>query len=180
MAAPMKARLALPVSKRDHITGPANAPVTLVEYGDYECPYCAAAHLILKSIRETIPDDFRYVFRHFPMAQMHPHARLAAEAAEAAGAQDRFWPMHNMLFENQRAIDELHLLGFAEAVGLDVDRFARELREGAYTERVQEDFMSGIKSGVNGTPSFFINGYRYDGSWELEPLRDAIEEAAGG
>jgi protein-disulfide isomerase len=102
----------------------------------------------------------------------------AAESAEAAGAQGRFWEMHDTLFENQRALDEMHLVGYAQQLGLDVPRFVRELAEGAHESRVKEDFMGGVRSGVNGTPSFFLNGVRYDGSWELEPLLDAIEEAA--
>lgn len=175
MVAPMRTRLAMPVAKRDHLLGPNDAPVTLVEYGDYECPYCAAAHVIVKTIQEIIPNDFLYVFRHFPLSQEHPHAKLAAEAAEAAGAQDRFWQMHDLLFENQRELDELHLVGFAEALGLDVDRFVRDLQAGTYSARVYEDFMSGLRSGVNGTPTFFINGYRHDGSWQTDALLKAIE-----
>ncbi|MGH9880986.1 MAG: DsbA family protein, partial [Pyrinomonadaceae bacterium] len=162
----MRARLVVPVSKPDHIRGPATAPVTLVEYGDYECPYCGAAHLITSKILEATPDRLRFVFRHFPLSEVHPHAKLAAEAAEAAGAQGRFWPMHDLLFENQQTLDERHLVGFAEELGLDTKRFVRELNEGIYRERVREDFKSGVKSGVNATPTIFINGIRHDGSWE--------------
>src|SRR4051794_14456095 len=137
--------------QRDHIFGPPDAPVTLVEYGDFECPYCGAAHLIVKQILRSLGDNVRYVFRHFPLARIHPHAQKAAEAAEAAGAQGQFWPMHTMLFENQRALAIPDLLSYADALGLDVDRFAQELASGVHAARVREDFMSGVRSSVNGT-----------------------------
>jgi protein-disulfide isomerase len=177
-ASGLEAKLRLPVGERDHIIGPATAPVTLVEYGDYECPYCGAAHLIVKKIQEAIGDELRFVFRHFPLTQIHPHAEAAAEAAEAAGSQGRFWEMHDLLFENQQALDPWHLVGFAEQLGLDAVRFARELQVHKYHDRVREDFMSGVRSGVNGTPAFFINGVRHDGSWEFSPLLTALEEAS--
>jgi protein-disulfide isomerase len=171
-------RLAPPVGKRDHVRGPADAPLTLVEYGDFECPYCAAAYLIVKKVQEVMADQLRLVFRHFPLTQIHPHAQGAAEASEAAGAQGRFWEMHDLLYENQRALDPMHLLGYAEDLDLDTQRFVRELEERVYQPRVREDFMSGVRSGVNGTPAFFINGIRYDGSWDLAPLLEALEKAA--
>jgi protein-disulfide isomerase len=174
----MKAELSPPVGKRDHVIGPENAPVTLVEYGDYECPYCGAAHLTLKKAQEVMGDNLRFVFRHFPLTQIHPHAEAAAEAAEAAGAQDRFWEMHDLLYENQQMLDPWHLVGFAEQLRLDAVRFARELQEHVYHDRVREDFMSGVSSGVNGTPAFFINGLRHDGSWDLLPLLEALENAS--
>jgi protein-disulfide isomerase len=176
-AAGMQARLSLPVSKRDHILGPEDAPITLVEYGDFECPYCGAAHSILKEVLEVMADDLRFVFRHFPLTQIHPHAEAAAEAAEAAGAQDRFWDMHDLLFENQQTLDSRRLVRFAEQLGLDTVRFVREVQEQAHQERIREDFSSGVRSGVNGTPAFFINGVRYDGSWQLGPLLTALESA---
>jgi len=150
--------LAMPVGPRDHILGPDMAPVTMVEYGDYECPYCGAAHPIVQAIVERLGDDLRFAFRHFPLAQMHPHAQQAAEAAEAAGAQGKFWEMHDMLYEHQTALDGPHLLTYAAALNLDVERFADELTRRVYADRVREDFMSGVRSGVNGTPTFFING----------------------
>ena len=171
-------RLAPPVGKRDHVRGPADAPLTLVEYGDFECPYCAAAYLIVKKVQEVMADQLRLVFRHFPLTQIHPHAQGAAEASEAAGAQGRFWEMHDLLYENQRALDPMHLLGYAEDLDLDTQRFVRELEERVYQLRVREDFMSGVRSGVNGTPAFFINGIRYEGSWDLAPLLEALEKAA--
>ncbi len=167
-----------PVSARDHIQGPETTPVTLVEYGDFECPHCGAAYVIVKKIQEVMGDQLRFVFRHFPLTQIHPHAESAAEAAEAAGAQRKFWPMHDLLFENQPTLDPWHLVGFAEALGLDTERFAREVEEGRHRERVREDFMSGVRSGVNGTPAFFINGVRHDGPWDLMPLLEALESAS--
>jgi protein-disulfide isomerase len=174
------AKLTLPVSEdRDHIQGPADAPVTLVEYGDYECPYCGAAYPIVKQVQERMGDRLRFVFRNFPITTSHPHAEQAAEAAEAAAAQGRFWEMHDYLYEHQRHLETPDLVGYAEALGLDAERFADDLAEHAYAARVREDFMSGVRSGVNGTPTFYINGIRHDGSYALEELSAAIEEAAG-
>ena len=179
MVSSMVAKLSLPVSERDHVEGSPSAAVTLVEYGDFECPHCGAAHAIVKQIQELLGESLRFVFRHFPRAQIHPHAERAAEAAEAAGAQGHFWEMHDLLFEHQKTLDDPHLVRFAEALELDVDRFIRELQEGIYRERVREDFMSGVRSGVNGTPTFFINGVRHDGPWDTESLLASIERAAG-
>jgi len=173
----MRAVLSIPVNKLDHVQGPETAPVTLVEYGDFECPHCAAAHVILKQVRKTMGDKLRFVFRHFPLTQIHPHAESAAEASEAANAQGRFWEMHGLLFENQPKLNSSNLLMFADQLGLDTERFARELEEGAYRERVRADFLSGVRSGVNGTPAFFINGVRYDGSWDMEPLVAALKRS---
>jgi protein-disulfide isomerase len=174
----MRAKLVTPVSSRDHVQGPADASVTLVEYGDFECPYCAAAHVIVNKVKEIMADELRFVFRHFPLTQIHPHAEPAAEASEAAGAQGQFWEMHDLLYENQPLLDEPHLLAYAEELGLDLTRFASELEKAIYRERVREDFLSGVRSGVNGTPAFFINGVRYDGSWDIEPLLETLENAA--
>jgi protein-disulfide isomerase len=173
-----RAKLNRPVSEEDHSIGPKNALVTLVEYGDFQCPYCGAAHLILREVQETMRDRLRFVFRHFPLTQIHPFAEPAAEATESAGAQGKFWEMHNVLFENQDLLDERNLAVFAEQLGLDTGRFARDLQNHTYHERVRQDFSSGVRSGVNGTPAFFINGFRYDGSWELGPLLAALQEAA--
>lgn len=177
MVTKMAAKLALPVSERDHVQGSPHAAVTLVEYGDYECPHCGAAYGVVKQIQEAMGDDLRLAFRNFPLAQIHPYAARAAEAAEAAAAQGRFWEMHDLLYEHQRTLDDEHLLRFAEEANLDTERFSRELDEGVYQERVREDFMGGVRSGVNGTPTFFINGVRHDGSWEMASLLDAIERA---
>jgi protein-disulfide isomerase len=165
------------VSKRDHVQGPESAPVTLVEYGDFECPYCAAAHVIVKKVQEIMGDELRFVFRHFPLTQIHPHAESAAEASEAADAQGHFWEMHHLLYENQPRLDPPHLLMYVQELGLDTKKFVRELEDGVYRERVREDFLSGVRSGVNGTPGFFINNVRYDGSWDIAPLIEALESA---
>lgn len=171
--------LVLPVDPaRDHIRGPETAPSTLVEYGDYECPYCGAAHPIVEEVRERMGDRLRFVFRHFPLTNIHPHAARAAESAEAAGAQGRFWEMHDRLFEYQDALEDADLLAHAAAVGLDLVRFARELDAGVHAPRVREDFMSGVRSGVNGTPTFFVNGIRHDGAYDAESLVRAIQRAS--
>jgi protein-disulfide isomerase len=171
-------QLTLPVAERDHSQGPASAPVTLVEYGDYECPYCGAAYPIVKEIQQRLGDRLRFVFRNFPITTAHPHAEHAAEAAEAAAAQGKFWEMHDHLYENQRHLRDDRLHAYAEALGLDVDVFDKELAEHVHADRVHEDFMSGVRSGVNGTPTFFINGVRHDDSYDLETLLSAVERAA--
>ncbi len=170
--------LALAVSERDHIQGPAGAPVTLVEYGDYECPHCGRAYPIIKEVRERMGRRLRFVYRNFPLRESHPHAQHAAEAAEAAGAQGKFWEMHDRLFERQFALDDEYLVEYAGDLGLDIARFREELAAGVYEPRVREDFRSGVLSGVNGTPTFFVNGVRHDDAWDLEPLAAALEGAA--
>jgi protein-disulfide isomerase len=173
-------RLVLPVSPdRDHICGSANAPLVIVEYGDYECPHCRAAHLVIKEILERLGEELQYVFRHFPLTAVHPHAEPAAEAVEAAGAQGKFWEMHDVLFSNQERLAGPCLLDYAKMLGLDVERFGLELAKDAYAPKVREDFMSGVRSGVNGTPTFFINGLRHDGDWDLPSFVLALREAAG-
>jgi protein-disulfide isomerase len=169
--------LTVPVSGRDHGAGPDAAPITLVEYGDYECPHCGAAYPMVKELQRVLGDRLRFVFRNFPLTQIHPHAEHAAESAEAAGAQDRFWEMHDWLFEHHRHLADPQLVRAAESLGLDTARFQRELEDGAYQARVREDFMSGVRSGVNGTPTFFINGRRHDGSWDSATLLAALEAA---
>jgi protein-disulfide isomerase len=171
--------LALPVSEdRDHIQGPADAPVTLVEYGDYQCPYCGAAHLVVKRLQDRLEDELRFVFRNFPLTTVHPRAEIAAEAAEAAGAQGHFWEMHDLLFEHQDHLHDEDLMLYAKTIGLDVERFAEELAAGVYAPRVREDFMSGVRSGVNGTPTFFVNGVRHDGPFDAQSLYAALVAAA--
>jgi protein-disulfide isomerase len=173
------AELVLPVSEdRDHILGPNTAAVTLVEYGDYQCPHCRAAHFVLQELKTQLADHFRLVYRNFPLTQIHPDAERAAEAAEAAGAQGSFWEMHDTLFENQDALMPEDLLAYAEEIGLDLQRFAADLAQRTFAERVREDFISGVRSGVNGTPTFFINGIRHDGPWDLQSLYVAITEAS--
>ena len=163
------------VGPRDHSVGPAAAPVTLVEYGDYECSHCAHAYPIVKAVQKRFGPLLRFVFRNFPLKEMHPSAQHAAEVAEAAGAQGTFWPMHDSLFENQGALEDEDLLGYAAELGLDAHRVAVELATHVHAARVREDFLSGVRSGVNGTPTFMLNGQRYDGSWEEERLIAAIE-----
>ncbi len=176
----IRAKLAVPISEeRDHVRGPRVAPVTLVEYGDYECPYCGQAYFVVKELERRAGNLMRFVFRNFPLTTVHPHAERAVEAAEAAGAQGKFWEMHDILYENQQALEGEDLLEYAALVGLDIPRFVREMREGRYLNRMREDFLSGARSGVNGTPTFFINGLRHDGAWELATLMAAIENAAG-
>ena len=167
-------RLSLPVTDRDHTQGSAQASVTLVEYGDYECPHCGRAHSIVKDVQRRLEAKLRFVVRNFPLAEMHPHAQHAAEAAEAAAGQDRFWEMHDALFEHQRSLDDPHLVQYAQTLGLDLQRFQQDLTSHAYAGRVREDFRSGVRSGVNGTPTFFINGVRHDDSWDVETLTDAL------
>jgi protein-disulfide isomerase len=168
-----------PVTEQDHRAGPEDAPVTLVEYGDYECPYCGMAYPIVKSIQARLGDKLRFVFRNFPLREAHPHAEHAAEGAESAGAQGKFWEMHDMIFENQDALEDEDLLAYAEAIGTDSKRVAEDLANGTYVKRVRDDFRSGVRSGVNGTPTFFVNGERYNGPWadEVQFLR-ALSEAA--
>jgi protein-disulfide isomerase len=169
-----------PINDRDHIIGPPVAPVNLVEYGDYECPYCGAAHPVVKEILRRLRNELLFVFRHFPLTRVHPHAQRAAEAAEAAGAQApaRFWQMHDLLFEHQDALDDESLVVYAQTIGLDIPRFVRDLETGAHAAKVRMDFLSGVRSGVNSTPTFFINGVRHDGGNDLESLLAAIAAAA--
>jgi len=175
----IRAKLAVPISEeRDHVRGPRAAPVTLVEYGDYECPYCGQAYSVVKELEIRAGNLMRFVFRNFPLTTVHPHAERAAEAAEAAGAQGKFWEMHDLLFENQQALEDEDLLEYAALVGLDIPRFVREMREGRYLNRTREDFLSGARSGVNGTPTIFINGLRHDGPRDLATLMTAIDKAA--
>jgi protein-disulfide isomerase len=161
------------------MAGPHDAPVTLVEYGDYECPHCGRAHPVVKAVQRELEGQLRFVFRNFPLAEAHPHALVAAQAAEAAGAQGRFWEMHDLIFENQDALELADLVGYAESLGLDTRRFEADLEAGTFAKKVRDDFRSGVRSGVNGTPTFFINGARYDGSWaNVEAFIGAIRAAA--
>ena len=169
-------KLTLPIASRDHIQGPPEAPLALVEYGDYECPYCGAAHPIVKKIQQRLGKRLCFAFRNFPLNNMHPFAEHAAEAAEAAAAQGKFWEMHDALFENQEALDDDALAQYAESLGLDTPRLMDEILAGKHTPRVREDFRSGARSGVNGTPTFFINGVRHDGPPTVDALLAALTE----
>jgi protein-disulfide isomerase len=165
--------LAVPVSDRDHVRGPEEAPVTVVEYGDYQCSDCATTHPTLADLRKQFGTSVRVAFRHFPMAH-NPCAERAAQAAEAAGAQGRFWAMHDRLYEHQDALDEAALRSHAQAVGLELARFDREMDVDAYAERVRADVASGRRSGVTHPPALFVNGEPYDGSLDREVLADTV------
>jgi protein-disulfide isomerase len=152
-------KLTLPVSsERDHVQGPDTAPVTLVEYGDYECPYCGQAYPIPKNTQERLGNKLCFVFRNFPVTQVHPHAQHSAEAAESAGSQNKFWDMHDYLYEHQQELDDKHLRQYASALGMDVTRFDDEMAKHIQSGRIREDIMSGIRSGVN--------GLHLKGSWD--------------
>jgi protein-disulfide isomerase len=166
-----------PLSAHDHIQGPADADIILVEYGDYECPYCGAAYPVVKELQKRMKGKMRFAFRNFPLANAHPHAELAAEAAEAAAAQGKFWEMHDRLYENQQALEPEDLAQYASALGLELPRFTREMNEHVYAPKVREDFRGGVRSGVNGTPSFFINGTLYVGPYDVRSLLAALREA---
>jgi len=164
-------RLHIPVTSRDHALGPADAPLTLVEFGDFECPFCGLAYPDLKEIRSRLGNQLRFVYRHFPRPE-HPHARHAAEATECAAAQgdDRFWAMHDMLFEHQQALDDEHLASYAAQLGLDVERFRQDMADHTYLERVHQDLEGAVQSDVHGTPTLFINSERYDGGPHVADL----------
>ena len=164
----------------DHTIGPADAPVTVVEYGDYQCPYCAAARPVLEDLIERSDGKARLVFRHYPLDSVHPFARRAAEAAEAAGAQGSFWPMHDLLYENQDDLTDEDLRSYAVRLKLDLARFDEDLAEHRHAERVQENRLSGESDGVHGTPGVFLNGTPYSGPLEVEALLGAVEGAVGG
>jgi NhaA family Na+:H+ antiporter len=179
MATHTSSKLVLPVGSRDHAQGPEDAPVTLVEYGDYECPHCRQVVPIVRQLQERFGERLRYIFRHFPLSTAHPNAQLAAEAAEAAAAQGKFWEMHELLFAHQTSLDRRHLIQYAAQLGLDVERFERELADHVHADRVREDFLSGVRGGANGTPTFFLNRTRYDGPWDLDSLISEIEKPLG-
>jgi len=172
----VETQLAVPVTRRDHIRGRFDAPLTLVEYGDYECPFCGQAHPIVQAVEEEMGEQLRFVFRNFPLANMHPHAEHAAEAAESAGTQGRFWEMHDLLFENQEALDDRDLANYAAELGLDVRRVVSDILRGAYANRIRQDLIGGVRSDVNGTPTFFINGMRYDGPRDVYSMLQAMQE----
>ncbi len=172
--------LLVPVTERDHTLGPSDAPVTLVEYGDFECPFCGMAYPEIKQIRARLGDQLRFVYRHFPRPE-HPHAKHAAETAECAAAQgeDRFWAMHDMLFEHQQALEDAHLHEYAADIGLDLQRFGADMAHHTYLERVQRDLQGAARSDVHGTPTFFINGVRYEGLPRARELYDELQRHLG-
>jgi len=174
MDSPDLSRLLLPIRPIDHVHGPEDAPHTLVEYGDYECPDCGRLYVILRDLQQDIASRLRVVFRHYPLSGVHRHAQQAAEAAEAAGTQGKFWEMHTLLFERQQALQTKELIRYAEELTLDVGRFRDELKNKRYSERVRADFLAGVQNGVYGTPGLFLNGVRYDGQWGKESLRSVL------
>jgi len=174
------ADLVVPVSAHDHIRGPANAPLTLVQYADFQCPHCAAAYPEVAAIANELSDSLRLVLRHFPLSQVHPQAQRAAEAAEAAAGHGRFWEMASLLYENQEELDDHSLGRYARKAGLDLKRFRKELSSGVHAPRVRADYLGGVRSGVNGTPTFFINGKRYEGPFKSEALVAALLNESRG
>jgi protein-disulfide isomerase len=169
--------LSEPVMPRDHVRGSSSPKVTLVEYGDFECPFCARAEPVVRELEQRFGDDLQVVFRHNPRAFDHPHAHQAAEAAEAAAEQGKFWEMHDVLFVHQSALEENDLVGYAKTIGLDVAKFMANLRSGAHRERVHQDELSGVKSRVISTPTFFINGVRFSDTPDAERLGRAVDSA---
>ena len=154
----------------DHVHGPASASLTLVEDGDYECPDCGRLFEIIRDLQRELGERLRIVYRHYPLSGVHPRAQEAAEAAQAAGAQDRFWDMHDLLFRNQNALERKHLLTYAESLALDMDRFTAALKKQVYRQRVREDFRRGVENGVYGTPGLFLNDVRHAGAWDPDAL----------
>ena len=162
------------ITDDDHVRGPANAPVTVLEYGDYECPYCRGAARDVRRMLDLYPESIRFVFRNFPIPQLHPHAEQAAEAAEAAAAQGRYWEMYGLLLRPSSLLDLDSLLSYAGELGLDADRFGKEVTGGAYAARIERDVREGVRNGVNATPKFYVDGQRIDGKFPLEGLEDTI------
>ena len=171
----LMAVLKVPVNSSDHVQGPDDAPLTLLEYGDYECPYCGLAHPIIKRVQRHFGERLRFVFRNFPLTQIHPNAEAAAEVAEFAGAHGRFWEMHDGLYENQQYLGDKLYMTLATQLALPIHELRVALAAGTYAPRIRSDFLSGVRSGVNGTPTFFINSKRHDGGFEFDDLVGALE-----
>lgn len=167
--------LKTPVSSDDHIQGSASASITLVEYGDFQCPYCAMAYPIVKQLQKHFGKQLRFVFRNFPLAEVHPFAKPAAETAEFAGTFDQYWEMHDLIYETQEYLSNAHFFELAGKLGLPTKELELALRNKTFEPKIQKDFIGGTRSGVNGTPTFFINDQRYDGPMELESMIHAIE-----
>ncbi|GAA3297924.1 thioredoxin domain-containing protein [Dactylosporangium vinaceum] len=171
-------RLTVPVGPDDHTLGPAGAPVSLVEYGDFQCPYCAMSHVILRDLLRLRGELIRYTYRHFPLTNVHPYADLAAEVAEAAAERNAFWPMRDWLFANREGINPRRLMVGVERLGLPSSEIGDEVGAHLYLDRVRRDLVGGVRSGVGGTPTFFVNGVRHDGGYALADLLEAVDEAA--
>jgi protein-disulfide isomerase len=162
----MSAHLKPPVSSQDHVQGSAQAPIEIVEYGDYQCSHCGAAYPVIRKIQDKFGDQVRFIFRNFPLSESHEFATPAAVASEAAALQNKFWEMHDVIYENQASLNEEGLLEMAESIGLDMPKFKADIQKENLQEKVETDFESGLRSGVNGTPSFFVNGAKFDGGAE--------------
>ncbi|MHB8813119.1 MAG: DsbA family protein [Steroidobacteraceae bacterium] len=169
--------LAVPIDATDHVIGPEHAPVTVVEYGDFECPNCKQAAPAVKLLLERFSERVRFIYRHFPQETLHPHALRAAETAECAAGQGRFWPMHDLLFANQDHLQGKHLRRYAEQLGLDMARYDAEMDDEVYLQRIREHIDGGLKSHLRSTPGFFVNGIIVDVSFGLRSLFDATEAA---
>lgn len=171
----MSARLQPAIGDQDHHQGPTKAPLQLVEYGDYQCSYCGEAYPAVRAAQKALGDKLEFVFRNFPLTEVHPHAQQAALAAEAAASQHKFWEMHDALYEHQDQLDAQHLIGFARQLGLDIEKFNQDMQSPATAGKVESDFESGVRSGVNGTPSFFLNGQKFDGAWQGQGLTEFLQ-----
>ena len=169
--------LRTPVNETDYLFGPSNAPIELVEYGDYQCPYCGRAYPIVKDLLQQVGHHVKFVFRNFPLVKIHPQARMAALAAEAAGLQNKYWEMHDIIYENQIRLHHTALLEYATSIGLQMDQFTADMELSALATKVDSHFYSGMRSGVNATPTFFINGEKYTGSWENDDLLQYLKSS---
>lgn len=167
-------KLKTPITPHDHVQGNKDAPLTLLEYGDFECPHCGHAHPIVKALQERFGDQLKFVYRHFPLAQMHPNAESAAETSEFAGVHKKFWEMHDLLFENQEQLGSPLYKELAKTLGLSAAKLSEALEAGEFAPKVRSDFSSGVRSGVNGTPTFFVNGVRYDGPVDVASMSEAL------
>jgi len=176
MSTPDEVKLNNPVTERDHASGPATAPVTLVEYGNFECIHCGRAYPVIKQVRKLLGDDLRFVFRHFPTVQTHPHSLRAAEAAEAAGAQEKFWQMHDELFTHQAALEDRHLSRYAKRIGLNMERFTSDMTRNSFLREIDANYQRSLfDEHITGTPTIYLNGIRYTGATDLESLLQAIK-----
>lgn len=173
----MSTTLKIPVSSQDHSEGPDKAPLVLVEYGDYQCPHCRMAFPVVKRLQKALGKDLKFVFRNFPISEIHPDALNAAKVAEAAALQGKFWEMHDAIYENQEDLSVQALGNYAEKLGLDMTALNKAVGDKKLENRIEKDFEGGVRSGVNGTPSFFINGFRYDGDWSYGPFVKVLQKA---
>jgi protein-disulfide isomerase len=173
---PSQPRLASDVTEQDHAQGPADAPITLLEFGDYECPDCGNAYPVIKRLIAELGPRLRFIFRNFPLSNVHPHASVAAQAAEAAAAQGKFWEMHDLLYEHQKDLADIEMSKFALRIGLEIYRFDADLASERFARRVTADYESGVRSGVTGTPTFFVNGMRYVGEKDYETMKAALDQ----